>query len=349
MKRLTLDNIMGYHQEIEMEILRIEKMVEEMARGRYVKLMPKPEPRRLGLKRVWKQRFEREEYKNMTKDSMMLVEQQKMAAYLAAMESRWNDERCDFYTTRPPFLTEIVQMSTCCANCCVDFDFSPGTKDRKNWKGFSVDRIDTGLGTNGPGRLVILEEPDFLGHLYHWENVPGYENNMQPLCRGCNTIKSKFEDKGNVIVMLLTKYPSDLKIYYQERSFEQETRQVTNDYRNAFARYIYGRPVPDCEVEGGGPCETCKSISSDKIFDGDRWIRVCGNHVYPQAKALNDFERMFFGHILYDRPVDVSILRSLLESRPKEGQRDVLGVMRNVATMLMELEVEDIEDEDEDM
>lgn len=338
-------------QEIQVEMFRVDKLVEEMAQGRYVKMLPKPEPRRLSLKRIWKQRFDRDEYKNMTKEELStLMEPDRMTACLNALDSRWNDERCDFYTTRPPLLTEIVAMSTCCVTCQVPFDFSLGTKDEKNWKGFSIDRIDTGLGPNGPGKLVILDLPDKFEHRYHWDSTPGYENNMQPMCRGCNTIKSKFEDKGNVIMALLARYPSELGKYYQERSFDTESRQVTNNYRNAFARYIYGIPVPDCDLEsGGGPCHFCGGFSSEKVFFQTTWVRVCGNHNYPQAKALNNFERMFFGHVVYGRPLHKDILQTLLETQPQEGQRDVLGVMRDVVKMILELEEPESEDEEDDM
>lgn len=341
---------MDYRQEIQNEILRVDKIVQEMSVGRYVKILPKPEPRRLGRKRVWRQRYEREEYKDMTEEEMSRIDPERMRACLASMESRWGDDRCDFYTTRPPFLSEIVQMSQHgCSICQVPFDFSVGTKDQKNWKGLSVDRIDTGLGPNGSGRLILLDSPDRLGYHYHWENVPGYLDNMQPLCRGCNTIKSKFEDKGNVMMALMTKYPVDMAKYYQDRADGKDVyRDAANGYRTAFARYIYGRPVPDCELDGPGPCDICGGISSEKIYleSSKRWIRACREHNYPQVSALNDFERMFFGHMVYDRPMNKDILLGILHTRPGVGQRDTLGTMRQVVEMILETEDSDSEDSD---
>lgn len=337
---------------IEEEMARVDALVQQMAIGRYVKILPKPLPRRLGLKRLWRQRFDREEYQNVSRDVLEQRFGSEQGEILKhATDSRWGDSRCDFYTTRPPFLSEVIELGNHCSCCRVPFEFRMGTKESRNWKGFTIDRIDTGLGPNGCGKLVLLDEPDSRGFRYHWENVPGYEANMQALCMACNVIKSKCEDKANVISALLSKYPMDLTNYYSEREFESSST-VSNEYRTGIARYIYGCPVTDCTLEGPGPCYKCGVGSSNRVYllHEQTWVRSCSQHEYPQWKALNDFERTFFGYVKYGRQVDESVLQSLLFTQPGEGQRDILMSMRTTAKMFWESleEAEEVMSEDDE-
>lgn len=343
---------MSYREEIENETLRIDKVVQEMAVGRYVKILPKPLPKRLGLKRLWKQRFERGEYKDVSKEELeQRYGQERCQVYLSCVDYRWGDERCDFYITRPPFLSEIVALGDHCSCCKVPFDFRQGTRESRNWKGMTIDRIDTGLGPNGNGKLLILDSPDARGFLYHWGQVPGYEANMQALCMSCNLIKSKFVDKANIIWTLMDKYPNDLRNYYTEREFEMTQKETgSNEYRTGVARYVYGNPIPNCHLEGSGTCYKCGTFASNRIFVHQEWVRCCSKHDYPQWRAMDDFERVFFGHVRYSRPVDKGVIQTLLESRPEDGQRDILDTMRQVARRFLDyLEEEEESDEEEEM
>lgn len=343
---------MSLAQEIQDEMARVDDLVQKMAVGRYVKILPKPLPRRLGMKRVWKQRFERGEYKDKSREELeQRFGPERCQVYLSSLEYRWGDERCDFYTSRPPFLSEIVELGEHCHCCRVAFDFRQGTRECRNWKGMTIDRVDTGLGPNGDGKLLILDSPDARGFRYHWGDVPGYEANMRALCMSCNLIKSKFIDKANIIWTLLTKYPNDIHKYYVEREFEIRQKETSsNDYRTGVARYVYGFPIPDCTIEGPGTCYECGNIASNRIFTNQEWVRCCSKHDYPQWRAMDDFERVFFGYVRYSLPVDRTIVHKLLESQPGQGQRDILELMRLVARRFLEFleEEEDPEENEEE-
>jgi hypothetical protein len=297
---------------------------EDLAR---VKILPS---------RTWK--TSREQLFDVPKDGT-----QRADAYEAvyrAVENRWSSMKQRdplAFETGPVSHSQVEFMLNeqqgACAICKTPFDFAMGDAENKNWKSLTIDRVDV-IGDNP----VLVKKPNGA---YEWTRVPGYQGNACLLCFGCNSNKCKFHDKFEYSKVLLEDYPEDIPFYYRDLNLTYDN-DSSNEWKTTLARFLYGRPVPNCELTGNGPCYKCGTpVSWNRIFVEEQWVRCCREHMYPQADALFRFCRMFYQWVKDNRQYDDKIVELVLHARPDPGQRDVLQTPREFATMLREFVNED--------
>ena len=256
-----------------------------------------------------------------------------------------------YLTTGLPTHQDIERMLDSqqekCDWCGLRFVYTKGTQVKKEWKAMTVDRVDTGLGPTGSGRLYKFEEN------YEWLECPGYQpDNMKLLCFGCNKLKCTFEDKFNVqyslfrecsMVPFVEMKRALFADFYGGHGYNNTAQKSDSqpEFKTALARYIHKREdIPMCPCDPYGNCELCDQPAPAVVYtystDLERWRQTCLDHGYPQNVARYAFETMFYRWTRSGLPLDGNVCLNVLASLPGPGQVDVLEAARSVAGYMLD-------------